>query len=819
MKRILFLITIFSFFITYSYAQPNKSEEYVKMFKARYNTIEVFIENENYLAALPILRDLSNKDPENCNISFLIGVCYSNTFNKTKAIEYLEKATKYTALDYDGGYDNRTAPILSHYYLGKAYHGSFQLDKAVKSYKKFKSYLLKGENDDLIKEVERLIDMCSNAKKLMANPSFVRIDNLGEKINSIYPDYYPLALSDGNSMIFTSRRNTSTGGLVEKNWKYMEDIYSSSFNKGIQSWDDVKSISPNVNTSGHEAAIAISKLGDDLLIVKDGDIFESKLINGQWSIPQNLGPEINNSKSNETSACFNPDGSAIYFVSDRKVGSLGGKDIYVTKKLGDGSWSKIENIGAPINSPYDEESPFITQDGTLYFSSKGQNSMGGYDVFYASPKGTTWNTPVNMGYPFNSPDDELFYMPTADKNFGYFASARYGGYGNLDLYSVTFLGKKAPDGLTWWKENQYICLNSPSPDQEKQRPIEVEAIAQKDTAKNENLAVNTNTESERLNPNSNGANNSENLNNTTNATKSENASNTNAVNTENNSNTNLNPSNTEVKSAAEIEKEKALLKENEIALAKQKEIDKKKEIEKAKAEAEKEKLKEKERIKAEALAEKERKKREKKESAPGTFKVDTNMSIIYTVQIGAGNLDISNFQKKVTDVRVLSGFKDGIKRFVVGTYASKEQAILTKQKMIDLGYSDCFVRSVVSSEISTGEAFVLKNIFFDFDQVTLSKDSKDALQKLIDYLKQNANQKVEIIGHTDNVGRKKYNQALSESRAKAVVDYLVANGVDNGRLIYRGYGSLRPIASNDTEAGRSKNRRTEFKVVSNFSVQ
>lgn len=118
-------------------------------------------------------------------------------------------------------------------------------------------------------------------------------------------------------------------------------------------------------------------------------------------------------------------------------------------------------------------------------------------------------------------------------------------------------------------------------------------------------------------------------------------------------------------------------------------------------------------------------------------------------------------------------------------------------------------------ELAVGDILELRNIFFEFDKAELLPESKEELDMLVDLLYDYPNMEVEISGHTDNVGGEKYNQKLSEDRARAVVQYLIDHKTDKKRLSYKGYGFAKPIASNDTDAGRKENRRVEFKVIKN----
>jgi outer membrane protein OmpA-like peptidoglycan-associated protein len=184
----------------------------------------------------------------------------------------------------------------------------------------------------------------------------------------------------------------------------------------------------------------------------NGDIYESILQGEAWSEPVKLPAPIN-SDDHESSASISPDGHTIYFVSNRK-GGQGGRDIWMCVQDNDGKWGAAENLGDVINTSEDEEGVFIHPDGkTLYFSSKGHKSIGGYDIFKSVLENGTWSTPVNLGAPINTPDDDLYFVITADGKTGYYASAKTGGIGDKDIYQIFPVEKKKKPGprLTLFK--------------------------------------------------------------------------------------------------------------------------------------------------------------------------------------------------------------------------------------------------------------------------------------------------------------------------------------------------------------------------------
>ena len=247
--------------------------------------------------------------------------------------------------------------------------------------------------------------------------------------------------ADESMLAFTSRR-IGTGGAANKTVKdeFLEDIWVC-YRGPYGTWTKAKSISRSINTNENEATIGLSADGQQLYVYRDdkgdGNIYLSTLDGDFWNSPVKIDETIN-SKKWEPSACVSADGTIMYFVSDRP-GGLGGRDIYQSHKLPNHTWSEPENLGPTINTPYDEDSPFIHPDGTtFFFSSTGHNSMGGFDVFYSTKvANNVWTKPINIGYPINTTDDDIYFVTSSDGRRAYFSSFRPEGKGEKDIYMVS----------------------------------------------------------------------------------------------------------------------------------------------------------------------------------------------------------------------------------------------------------------------------------------------------------------------------------------------------------------------------------------------
>jgi tetratricopeptide (TPR) repeat protein len=412
--------------------------EYKKIFEEA----ETHFSNENYPAALALYLRLDSMERGNANTQFKIGLCYlqSPTY-KTRAIPYLETAVKNITNNYEMGVmSEKKAPMSSYHYLAKAYHLNYEFDKAIEMYQKYRDeFKADPKYKAEIDEANRDIETCNNGKELVKKPRQMIVTNLGAGVNSPYADYSPVVSLDEQTILFTSRREGGASKLKELNGKYFEDIYSSTLEN--EKWSKAKQVS--INTTAHEATINLSADGQKLLIYKDkggnGGIYESEVNGSSWNEPVLVAAPINSSAW-ESHACYTADNRILYFVSDRP-GGFGGRDIYKCNRLPNGDWGPAQNLGENINTAYDEDGVFIHPDGKLiFFSSKGHNSMGGFDIFtsFIDDENGFWTKPENYGYPVNTTDDDVFLITTADGKRAFFSSDKEGGYGEKDIYMITF---------------------------------------------------------------------------------------------------------------------------------------------------------------------------------------------------------------------------------------------------------------------------------------------------------------------------------------------------------------------------------------------
>jgi len=438
---------VFIFFLLIIFTKTSLlSQNFSKDFINKYNEADFLIHRDDFLGALSILLPLYREQRNNANLNFLIGTCYMNLNSFDMAHPFLRRALPFVSYKYTQQYDDTTASVFTHYYLGVLNQIKFRFNEANFHFNVFNYYLNSeyGDKDsytNIIKDLSRKVETRFNAQKHMSHIKQIRIENVGTPVNTAFPEYSPAISSDGKIMYFTARRPETTGRQLDKQGKYYEDIYFALYNEEFDRWENVENIGTGINTRGHEATISLSYDNQQLFIYKDdkgiGNIYVSRLKNEEWGKPEKLSI---NSNFWEGHACLSPDGKTLYFSSNRP-GGIGGSDIYQSVMQANGEWSRPTNLGPTINTVYDEDAPFILSDGkTLFFASKGHDSVGGYDVFTSEKQDDgSWSEPENLGIPINTTEDDIFYYPTSDPNIFYYSSSKAGGYGDMDIYRVTVI--------------------------------------------------------------------------------------------------------------------------------------------------------------------------------------------------------------------------------------------------------------------------------------------------------------------------------------------------------------------------------------------
>jgi len=626
--------------------------------------------------AIPYYLAAQEFNPDNAELNYKLGVSYLFSSQRRRSLPYLIKS-----FDLDPELD----PYNIHYLLGWSYQLNSRWDKAIEEFETQLAVLNRSEGKpEEFQKVQKRLQEVQYGKELESSPVRVWVDNLGSAINSAAPEYAPLISTDETLLILTARRELNVGGLKDETDNFpFEDVYYSRNSGG--EWAPLKNLGEDVNTSGHDAGSGLSPDGKTLFVFRGdvkggGDIYQSIYRDGEWSKPKALYKTIN-TDAHESAAALSFDAQSLYFVSE-KEGGYGGKDIYVAQwNVEKERWGEAKNLGPVVNSPYDEDGVYIHPDGkTLYFSSEGHNSIGGNDIFYSEYEDGRWKTPTNMGIPINTPDDDVFFSVAADGRTAYYSSDREEGFGEKDIYRLTFLGPEKQPVLN--VEDRLIAGSS-------ERKIEIP----------------------------------------------------------------LQP-------AVEIRTSKMVLLKGLVI--------------------------------------------DDETNAPVAATIDLINN--ETAQV------LASFQVEPASGKYLVSLPAG-KNYGLNVNADGYLFNSLNFNIPDsAGYRE-FYKVIKMKRIKIGETIVLRNIFYDYNKATIRNESTAELDRLEKVLVENPTIKVEISGHTDNVGGDDYNLDLSEQRAQSVVSHLQSKGIDSERMIAKGYGETEPLATNETPEGRQENRRTEFKII------
>ncbi len=637
----------------------------------------------------------ADSDTTNIKANFEAGHLHLETIKKDLAVKYFLRIANQ---DPDYRFD-------LNFWIGQSLQYGLEFDKALKYYTQYRQKLIskpnyQGKDKVELKEVERKIKECENGIEFVANPKNFSIVNIGREINSEFDDYGPVLNESESEIVFTTRRrDDNLNEDVAEDNKPWEDIFTTTKSGG--KWARAKNIGAIINTKFNDSNLALSADGKTLYIYKDdgnGDIYVSeRLADGTWGVPDAL-PGIINSSYREASVSVTENGDILYFASERP-GGLGGSDIYVCTKDSKGEWSKVKNLGSSINTELDEDGPFIDYDGkSLYFSSRGRKGMGGYDIYKSTLINldrNEWSEPENLGFPINTPDDDVYFVNSKDGKRAYYASIRDDGMGYTDIYMITI-----PDEVKKEEPKKEEPVVEPIKEEPKKEEPKKEEPKKEEPKKEEPKKV-------------------------------------------------------------QLQPFKYLVKvvdaESKVPLDA--------------------------RVKLQGLKD--------------------NVAVGFS-PVGNGTYEFSIKEKSAKDYR-LSVEKEGyiFQNQSIRIEGASEQ-VKTKTLIVEL------------RKLKVGVSSVLRNIYFDFAKATFLQESYNELNKLETMLKQNTGMQVEISGHTDSVGPAEYNKQLSQRRANAVKNFLTSKGIDARRIKAVGYGEDKPIASNDDNAdGREINRRVEFKVLGN----
>ena len=421
------------FFIVLLFAWSASVAQQIKPPKGKWEPedAEEHFKQRNFIMALPMFKELVKREPNETEYQYKLSLCYLYTYiDKTASIPYLEKVIKDPKCKND-----------SWFWLGRAYHLAGKYNEALKAFGKYKELVPKDKVE--LDKTDHLMEQVNNAKQLSKYPINVTFTNAGPEVNSEFPDYYPWITQDEQAIYFTSRRKGSHTSQVESDGYYSSDCLYATVMDG--KWAKAQNLGNGVNTNLDEQIVGVKPDGSELVIYIDHidqleDLYKTYKKNNNYVKLEPFSENVNKEKEYSGSIFETEDGPVLYFVRRDKT-SIGESDIYTARLLPNGQWGIPQNIGPVINTKYREDFPWLSTDGrTLFFSSEGHSSMGGFDLFKSiwDDESKQWGKPINLGYPLNTADDERQISILPDNRAGYMSALRPGGMGDLDIYRIKF---------------------------------------------------------------------------------------------------------------------------------------------------------------------------------------------------------------------------------------------------------------------------------------------------------------------------------------------------------------------------------------------
>jgi outer membrane protein OmpA-like peptidoglycan-associated protein len=723
---------------------------------------------KDYKKALPLYLEALKINPEDIETNYAAGICYfESSDDKTLSLPYLRKASTSSAV-----------PPNVNLYYGRALHLEKLYDEAITAFTKYKAV----EKDPVrLEVVNRYIAYSTNAKRYDKATIEVVVQNMGSPINTANTEYGPVISADGEALLYTSLKPVPGKTNIGKPVMEEEVLYAKK-DASYGGWATPVNIGIPIPVVGglksNVGSVGLSPDGQKLLLymgtaANTGDIYRSVLQGEKWSPAVKLGPEVN-SNMQESSASYSPDEKTVYFASNRP-GGLGGMDIYKATKNADGTWGKPVNLGAPINSKYDEDFPFIHPDGkTLYYTSNGLGSMGGQDIFKITSEGGKWSAPVNMGAPINTIYNDGYFVLTADGKFGYFSSDRPGGMGGNDIYFTGIGDEQGVVPLTLMK-GRILAGAPPKPIATKIKVINnatkeiIKDVYQPNVKTGNYLVIfppgqnyDMIVEAEGYKPNL----------------------------------VNIYVPNQNY--FYEIYQEIILtpvIKDGKIvgqSIEVKNQFD---DIEKNNPNATKNN--------AEVFS-----------LMNGLLSASDSAALKGLMETAySEELSVAKATAKTESVKAEYFYADAsgkLKPFIVGSDTLYTlQNVNTKEQ----------TRKAIASQkqVLTTQTVLKPNqvyiFYFDTDKTDIKPGASPELTKLYDFLKANTSYGVKIAGYTDSDGSIERNITLSEARARSVSKYLIDKGIPKERMIAMGYGSADPLNNNANEEEKKLNRRVEVTLL------
>jgi len=730
-----------------------------------------YLKDENYAQALLQYSQSLALDSNNVRALTNGGICRLLTSPTPLAVKQLERGYLL-----DPKFD-----IQMHYWLGRAYHLNLQPDAAIEAYNKY-LYLLSGT--DLAREdVIQLIRQARFLKKFMETPTDNTIVNLGAVINSPHSDYSPVLTSDGKTMIFTSRRNgdekvSEATGKAEG----FETIYiANQFFDGSWSKPVMMTSQSGSAKRGHLSGVQLFDNDTKLLVYNSsrfGSLYAADRDGNNWSEPVALN-KYTHTSDYESSGFVNERDSTVYFASDRgsKNGDL---DLFVSHRLEDNKWSEPQRLPDMINTDKDEDAPYITKDGmTLYFSSRGHDGMGGYDVYksHYTPTTHSWSRPVNIGFPMNSPADDIYFIMNDSSGIGYVSSNRIGTLGGADLFKV--------------KPLESILLNGVVTDKNTKKPLPGFDLRF--------TALSTNEVSASVLTGKEGIYNAR--------LRSKNRYRIEIVQGDKVWLTD------EIHIPLEERENVKIFRDFSLDVPALPLPPAVKKLVMPNLSLSRITYQEYDTLEINGVV---------RDSAGVLSSVRVQLreegsseAKLSTTTDKNGNYHFAFIPGKQEDYVVEMAHPGYQFASVVVLYTPKQQPS-AKKKVTSTQFNE--VNSLDLSmqlvALKVGARSVLGGVYFDFNSAVIKTESNIILDRLAKFLNENPTVRIEIGGFTDDTGSAYTNRVVAQKRAQAIVNYLIEKGTDKTRLTAKAYGEEQPVASNAAEInGRDINRRIEVKIL------
>lgn len=606
------------------------------------------------------------------------------------------------------------------YWLGRVYVSAYMFEEAMQAFQVFlnKNDVKSGKITD---EARKFIALADQKMQFLDNTSDYEIHQLEAPINTVNAELTPAFFSEKDELLFASNRSAKGAG---------EDFSIYHAIKEGDRWADITEITILGDFARENANVEVVSEDGKLFIfdAEEGDLFYSETRNGKWVRPVEFDTKL---KAAHIQSHFfiNEHEDRIIFATLADGKNRDDLDLYQTfKDPESGKWSRPAPFNLTINSELDEDSPYLTPDEkTLYFASNGHGSFGGMDIFKSelNPKTLEWTEPINMGFPINSPDDEMNFKMNDDGQGGYFSSNRLHTTGDFDIYSFWEIEKiriegrvfdlainqAIEDGMIRFTPSQYT-------DEHFRSKLSAKGKYQTEIIADETYLV-------------------------------------------------------------------EIIKDGETLFTDEFEI-------------------------------------HETGGLSTTYLKDFMFSSGTSATGGIGRIEDADRQVVQEQIKARAQ-KEQRRQPTTGTTPTrkdpKPRTVVSENTKRQPGKNTAQNAKVTSirdlpTNYSMGRKAVLRNVYFDFGTSGLGVGSDRVLTELLNVLQSNPRLRVEIGGHSDNVGSTSTNLWLSQKRAEAVRNWLISKGVNDSRLVAKGYGESQPLASNDDEEdGRELNRRIEIFVI------